>query len=108
MKLAQYRQSLAYPARPLNVPTPPASAATSARPTTSAADMEKYDLPEIQPLVLPSELEGHELDNCASGLADMEARLRDAQLCDALDKLRVHLHIRSRLVQFKNRHVRHQ
>ena len=45
---------------------------------------------------------------CSAGLADVEKRLREGQLCSALDKLRLHLHIKSRLVRFKAQNVRHQ
>lgn len=66
------------------------------------------DYPEAQPLFLPSAFPMEELDQCTPGLPEIESRLREGQLRDSLDKLRVHLHIKSRLVVFKNRHVRHQ
>ncbi|KAJ3535047.1 hypothetical protein NM688_g7034 [Phlebia brevispora] len=64
--------------------------------------------PEDEPLFLPYQLNLRELEGCIGDLASVEERVRNAQLYDALDKLRVHLHIKSRLVYFKNRQVRHQ
>ncbi|GJF00837.1 hypothetical protein PsYK624_171390 [Phanerochaete sordida] len=72
------------------------------------SEIEQLDVPERQPLFLPHELEEDNLESCVAGLADMESRLRDGQLSDSLNKLRVHLHICSCLVRFKDRHVRHQ
>lgn len=64
--------------------------------------------PEEQAILFPHQLSIEELERCTSGLAEIEERLRDAQLYDALDKLRLRLHIKTRLVTFKNRNVRHQ
>ena len=64
LKLAVYRQSLG------------ASAPAGSRPTTSrlsAVEVEKLDLPEHQPLFLPSQLTTPELEGCSAGLADMES-----------------------------------
>ncbi|GJF00762.1 CxC2 domain-containing protein [Phanerochaete sordida] len=94
-KLAQHRLDL-ISSRPASAP----------RPLPSEIDL--LDVPERQPLFFPHELEEEELESSVAGLADIESRLRDGQLSDSLDKLRVHLHIRSRLVRFKDRHVRHQ
>lgn len=106
VKLTQYRQSLA--------------ASSSARPVTSdgtpgsrqqgraAEKVNQADLPELQPLFLPHQLSETELDLCTPGLAEIRSRLRDGQLTDSLNKLRVHLHIWSRLITFKNRHMQHQ
>lgn len=66
------------------------------------------DLPEDQPLFLPHELTFEDLEQCTPGLAEIEERLRDAQLFAMLDKLRVQLHVKTRLITFKNRNVRHQ
>ena len=66
------------------------------------------ELPEEQPLMFPSDLNADELSACAPGLARLEERLRDGQLHDALDKLRTHLHMKTRLVTFKDRNVRNQ
>jgi hypothetical protein len=63
---------------------------------------------EMQPLFLPHALSVDQLDKCAVGLADLEARLRDGQLRDALESLRLHLHIKTRLVTAKALHARHQ
>ncbi|GJF00231.1 CxC2 domain-containing protein [Phanerochaete sordida] len=101
MKLARHRQSLLAAA-----PTP-ATAPTASRPRRQASS-DVVDLPEQQPLFLPSALDPEERAGCIAGIAEMEGELRDGQLADSLDKLRVHLHIRSRLVTYRNRHVRHQ
>ena len=66
------------------------------------------DRPESQPLFLPHSLTQEDRDACTGDLGQIEERLRDAQLLASLDQLRVHLHIKSRLVTYKNRHVRHQ
>ena len=101
-KVAEHRRQLA-----ASIPSHPSSAAPVPRRLPAAA-IDKLDLPEHQPLFLPNELEEHNLDACVAGLAEIESRLRDGQLTDSLDKLRVHLHIRSRLVQFKDRNICHQ
>ena len=49
-----------------------------------------------------------ELSSCTPGLGKIEERLRDGQMHDALAKLRVHLHIKTRLITFKNRNIRNQ
>ncbi|KAF7793609.1 hypothetical protein EIP86_004723 [Pleurotus ostreatoroseus] len=66
------------------------------------------ECPEEQNLFLPSSLSSEELQRCKSKISALEERLRDAQLFDSLDRLRVHLHIRSRLAVNKARNVRHQ
>ncbi|KAI0083229.1 hypothetical protein BDY19DRAFT_998729 [Irpex rosettiformis] len=66
------------------------------------------DLPEDVPLFLPHSLSHEYLGNCAPGLANMEARLREGQLRSALDTLRVYLHIKARMLKFKAQNVRHQ
>lgn len=66
------------------------------------------EYPEDQVLFFPSSLSTEDLRGCIQGLALLEERLRDAQLYDSLDRLRVHLHIRSRLAVDKTRNVRHQ
>ncbi|KAF7797641.1 hypothetical protein EIP86_008841 [Pleurotus ostreatoroseus] len=66
------------------------------------------DLPEDEPLFLPSHIDLDALEACEPGLSDIENRLREGQLRDCLDKLRIQLHIKSRLVNFKIRNVRHQ
>ncbi|GJF00807.1 CxC2 domain-containing protein [Phanerochaete sordida] len=103
MKLARHRQSLVA----ASASTASNGPSTSSRPR-SQADADVVDLPEHQPLFLPSSLGQAERDGCAGGITDMECKLRDGQLADSLDKLRVHLHIRSRLVSYRDRHVRHQ
>lgn len=64
--------------------------------------------PEEAPLFLPSSLSAEELRGCTAGLLDMEMRLRIGQMRNALDTLRLHLHIKSRHLTFKARNVRHQ
>ncbi|KAI0691764.1 hypothetical protein BC835DRAFT_1256150, partial [Cytidiella melzeri] len=66
------------------------------------------ELPEEESLFFPSDLTVDELRSCTPGIADIEERLRDGQLHDALDKLRLHLHIKTRLITFKDRNVRNQ
>lgn len=106
LKLARHRQRLAaLPSPAAGTATSTSSARTQRR---SASEVDVLDVPERQPLFLPHQLDAAERAGCAAGLVDMESRLRDGQLVDSLDKLRVHLHIRSRLVRYKDRHVRHQ
>ncbi|KAJ3536762.1 hypothetical protein NM688_g6792 [Phlebia brevispora] len=66
------------------------------------------DHPESQPLFFPHSLSPQDLALCITGIAKVEERLRDAQLHDSLDKLRVHLHIKSRMAKDKAHNVRHQ
>ena len=66
------------------------------------------DFPEDEQLFLPHNLTPTERAGCAAGLAAIEERVRDAQLHETLDRLRLHLHIKARLVTFKNRNVRAQ
>lgn len=64
--------------------------------------------PEEAPLFLPHSLSTEELQPCVAGLVDMEMRLREGQMRNALDTLRLHLHIKSRQLRYKNQNVRHQ
>lgn len=66
------------------------------------------DLPEEEPLYFPSELAGSDLDVCSPGIAEIEERLREGQMHDALDKLRLFLHKKTGMVQFKDRNIRNQ
>ena len=66
------------------------------------------ELPEEQPLMFPSDLADNERITCTPGLARIEEKLREGQMHDALDNLRLHLHIKTRLVTFKDRNVRNQ
>ncbi|EKM51330.1 uncharacterized protein PHACADRAFT_61413, partial [Phanerochaete carnosa HHB-10118-sp] len=61
--------------------------------------------PEDQRLFLPYKLDETDLALCSQGLAEIKECLRDAQLHDSLDKLRAQLHVKTRLVAFKNRNV---
>lgn len=105
LKLARHRQRLATAAAARSA-TSTSSPHPSQRRSPSSTDA--LDLPEAQPLFFPHQLTQPERDGCVTGLADMESRLREGQMSDSLDKLRVHLHIRTRLVRFKDRHIRHQ
>ncbi|THU93109.1 hypothetical protein K435DRAFT_670801, partial [Dendrothele bispora CBS 962.96] len=65
--------------------------------------------PEDIRLVLPSDLSPQEREHgCRSGLLDIELKLREAQMRQALDQVRNHLHIRARLVTYRDSTVRHQ
>ncbi|GJF00432.1 CxC2 domain-containing protein [Phanerochaete sordida] len=64
--------------------------------------------PEHVPLFLPSEVPTDHADGLLPQLRSMESALREGQMRNALDKLRVHLHIKTRLASFKARQVRHQ
>lgn len=64
--------------------------------------------PEHQLLFLPHHLSLEHLDGCVDELANIEDRLREGQMCSSLDSLQVQLHVRSRLLTFKARNVRHQ
>lgn len=58
--------------------------------------------------MFPSELTAEERLVCAPGLTEIEEQLRNGQMHDALQQLRVHLHMKTRLVTFKDRNVRNQ
>jgi hypothetical protein len=73
--------------------------------TTSVAQTD-YP-PEEQSLFLTSELSVDQHAACVQNLSTLEERLRDVQLYDALDKLRIQLHIKSRMLTFKKRNVCH-
>ncbi|KAK7433708.1 hypothetical protein VKT23_020626 [Stygiomarasmius scandens] len=65
--------------------------------------------PENIPLVLPSALTAEQRESgCRAGLLDLELKMRDAQMRRALEHLRNHLHIHSRLVTYRDSNVRHQ
>ncbi|EKM49243.1 uncharacterized protein PHACADRAFT_33556 [Phanerochaete carnosa HHB-10118-sp] len=96
LKLALHRQSLA---TSTNANSSRSTSFASSR-TRPPASVDMIDLLESQPLFLLSTLNHSELNTCVTGLADMESKLRDGQLADSLDKLRVHLHIHSCLVGY--------
>ena len=89
---------------------PAASTPSGQRPAAAASTTSSriIDRPEDEPLFLPHSLTAEQLQNSAPGLARIEERLREAQLDESLDRLRLHLHVKARLVTFKNRQVRHQ
>lgn len=64
--------------------------------------------PENTKLFLPHQLALDQLEQCAVGLAEIEERLRDAQMDESLDKLHVQLHVKSQLLNFKNLNVCYQ
>ncbi|KAI0078284.1 hypothetical protein K474DRAFT_1706673 [Panus rudis PR-1116 ss-1] len=66
------------------------------------------DLAENLPLFMPSSLSPEQRATCEQGLVETEARLREGQLRDALDKLRIQLHVKSGLIGDRIRNVRHQ
>jgi hypothetical protein len=80
------------------------------KPPNSDDDVpDKPDPVEKQQLFLPSALSMDENDaGCHPGLADIENSMRDAQCRTSLDQIRTQLYIKSRLLTYKDRHVRHQ
>lgn len=104
--LAEYQMALQH-----QRPPGAADAVQGGLQTRSRSNAEYHDvldLPEDQPLYLPSSLQQDDLDACVEDLANNELRLREGQLHDSLEKVRIHLHIKSRLLVFKARNVRHQ
>lgn len=63
---------------------------------------------EAVPVILPSSLSMDGRALCDNQLLDVERRLREARCQSALDDLRNLLFIKSRLVSYKDRNVRHQ
>ncbi|TDL13658.1 hypothetical protein BD410DRAFT_735054 [Rickenella mellea] len=57
------------------------------------------------PSSIPAENRGF---SCSQALVTMEVKLREAQCFDSLAKLRHRLHVKSGLVKYKQRNVRHQ
>ncbi|KAL1714108.1 hypothetical protein EV715DRAFT_295467 [Schizophyllum commune] len=79
------------------------------RTSTWKADPTNVDKPvEDAPLFPPSALATSERRRCFRGVVRQEARLRDAQCRTALDTMRNLLIVHSRLLTYKNLHVRHQ
>ncbi|KAJ7842742.1 hypothetical protein B0H13DRAFT_1648725, partial [Mycena leptocephala] len=67
------------------------------------------ELPENEPLFLPSVLSAAARETgCTKGLLEMELLMRDAQCRSALIQLRNQLHIKSRYLNYKKLHTRHQ
>ncbi|KAJ7429163.1 hypothetical protein B0H11DRAFT_1702421 [Mycena galericulata] len=73
-------------------------------------DVPADELPEDVPLFLPSGLspEQRAPPGCVAGLDVMEVVYRDAQCRTALEQLRTQLHVKSRLLIYKENHSRHQ
>ena len=67
----------------------------------------KPDPVELQTLFLPSEIPAQALCGCHPGLDCVERKLRDAQCRTSLDNIRTHLYMKSGLMTYKQRHVRH-
>lgn len=65
-------------------------------------------LPEEEKLYFPSDLAGDDLDLCSPGIAEIEERLREGQMHDALNRLRIYLHIKTSMLSFKDRNLRNQ
>ncbi|KAF9471523.1 hypothetical protein BDN70DRAFT_819897, partial [Pholiota conissans] len=65
--------------------------------------------PEDIDLFLPSRLPAHRREAaCIHGLSKMEAQLRNAQCLNALANLHSTLHLKTRMILFKNSNVRGQ
>lgn len=107
-ELSPAQRSAAVPSSSTAAPSASAAHVHAPPPRRSRFDTDPSDLPEEQPLFLPHALSIDDLEQCADGLAEIESRLREGQLRDALDKIRIHLHVKSRLVIFKARNVRNQ
>ncbi|KAJ3751974.1 hypothetical protein EV360DRAFT_75765 [Lentinula raphanica] len=61
------------------------------------------------PCVFPSDLSVEErTSGCHLGLPQIEEQLREAQICGALDSLRNHLHMKSRLLTYRKSNVKAQ
>ncbi|GJF00428.1 hypothetical protein PsYK624_167160 [Phanerochaete sordida] len=90
------------------MPCVPRLVAAALHASSDSPSSPNAQLPEHQPLFLLHQLSPEDLDLCVPGLADMETRLREAQMHDSLDKLRCQLHVKSRMMMFKTRYVRHQ
>ncbi|KAF9554700.1 hypothetical protein CPC08DRAFT_766536 [Agrocybe pediades] len=74
--------------------------------TTSAR---QSDLPENEEIWLPLRVPTADRGRiCIAGLAALEEQLRDAQLQDALDSVRMILQMKTRMVQFKNANIHGQ
>ncbi|KAJ7753859.1 hypothetical protein B0H16DRAFT_1316820, partial [Mycena metata] len=72
-------------------------------------DAPPEELPENEPLFLPSALSEAEREaGCTLGLLEMEMLLRDAQCRMSLVRLRNQLHIKTRYLNYKKLHARHQ
>ncbi|EKM53869.1 uncharacterized protein PHACADRAFT_29178 [Phanerochaete carnosa HHB-10118-sp] len=82
---------------------------------TTIREVQSIYMPVVPLLVARREQDAllHKLDEtdlalCSQGLAEIKERLHDAQLHNSLNKLRAQLHVKTRLVAFKNRNVHHQ
>ncbi|KAJ3831051.1 hypothetical protein F5878DRAFT_493838, partial [Lentinula raphanica] len=61
------------------------------------------------PLIFPSDLsESERVTGCRAGLLLIEQKLRESQLSTSLDRLQNNLHIKSRLLTYRNTNVVHQ
>lgn len=74
-----------------------------------ARDAPADELPENEPLFLPSVLSAAARETgCTKGLLEMELLMREAQCRSSLVRLRNQLHIKSRYLNYKKLHARHQ
>ncbi|KAJ7799241.1 hypothetical protein B0H14DRAFT_3092830 [Mycena olivaceomarginata] len=74
-----------------------------------ARDAPADELPENKPLFLPSVLSAATRETgCTKGLLEMELLMREAQCRSSLVRLRNQLHIKSRYLNYKKLHARHQ
>ncbi|KAJ7300569.1 hypothetical protein DFH08DRAFT_725203 [Mycena albidolilacea] len=74
-----------------------------------AHDAPADELPENEPLFLPSVLLAATRETgCTKGLLEMELLMQEAQCRSSLIRLRNQLHIKSRYLNYKKLHVRHQ
>lgn len=80
----------------------------SSAPSTSFTKSAPAVPPKHIPLFLPSQIPQSARSGLVEGVCKMESRLREGQMRNTLDKLLIHLHIRSRLASYKARQVRHQ
>ncbi|KAJ3817611.1 hypothetical protein F5880DRAFT_1492633, partial [Lentinula raphanica] len=70
-----------------------------------SADTNAEDIPLVFPLDLS---EAERASGCRAGLLLIEQKLRESQLSTSLDRLRNNLHIKSRLLTYRNTNVVHQ
>nr|GAT44791.1 predicted protein [Mycena chlorophos] len=72
-------------------------------------DLAQDVLVENIPLMMPSGLSSAERETgCCDGVVQLEIALREAQCREALIYLRVHLHVKARLMLYKVANARHQ
>lgn len=75
---------------------------------SASDDVQRRKPIELKTLFLPSELPIDQRSHCHPGLDEIEKQMRHAQCLTALNLIRTHLHIKSALLTYKERHSRHQ